>query len=188
MTKQFSADTQVSLTEFESASEFIRNILNIKSSGKNVPNIKYRAKLHIFSISLRTQEYIYLHSDHSENLSGFWLWSLSNFFRQTWGLIFGSRCLSLTFSILKSITFSQKYQLFYFELDKTQATIAWGCWQCFKASSWCYGIRYEMLLSMLAEYLAAGFCGLPRGSTYITYQQVGQDVCLHHCQNQIFDK
>ena len=45
-----------------------------------------------------------------------------------------------------------------------------------------------MLLSMLAEYLAAGFCGLPRGSTYITYQQVGQDVCLHHCQNQIFDK
>ena len=109
LTKQFSADTQVSLTEFESASEFIRNILNIKSSGKNVPNIKYRAKLHIFSISLRTQEYIYLHSDHSENLSGFWLWSLSNFFRQTWGLIFGSRCLSLSqFSIshfLKNISF-----------------------------------------------------------------------------------
>ena len=99
LTKQFSADTQVSLTEFESASEFIRNILNIKSSGKNVPNIKYRAKLHIFSISLRTQEYIYLHSDHSENLSGFWLWSLSHFFQANMGSDFWVQ-MSVSFSIL----------------------------------------------------------------------------------------
>ena len=46
--------------EYDLTSEFLPNILNIKSSAKNVPNIKYWAKLYIFSISLRTQEYTYL--------------------------------------------------------------------------------------------------------------------------------
>ena len=50
----------VSLTEYDSTSEFLPNILNIKSSAKNVPNIKYWAKLHIFSISQHTQIYLSL--------------------------------------------------------------------------------------------------------------------------------
>ena len=54
----------LSLTEYDSTSEFLPNILNIKSSAKNVPNIKYWAKLRIFSISLRIQQYIYLHKEN----------------------------------------------------------------------------------------------------------------------------
>ena len=52
-------------------------------------------------------------------------------------------------------------------------------------------MRYEMLLSMSAKYLnfsAAGFRPELQGIFYITYQQVGHNVCPRGCHNQIFDK